>query len=113
MKYMAVYRTTPHHTTGKTPAFLLIGRHPRTKLPQLSQPVHGDEETRDRDQAMKFKSKQYADTKRNVRTSDVQPDDIVLLRQEEKQVVYQIWDSAVQGTRQKRKPSHYIGLRES
>ena len=58
VKYMAVYRTTPHHTTGKTPAFLLMGRHLRTKLPHLSQPVHGDEETRDRAQAMKFKSKQ-------------------------------------------------------
>ena len=46
--------------------------------------MHGDEETRDRDQAMKFKSKQYADTKWNVRTSDVQPDDIVLLRQEKR-----------------------------
>ena len=84
VKYMAVYRTTPHHTTGKTLAFLLMGRHLRKKLPQLSQPVHGDEETRDRDQAMKFKSKQYADTKRNARTSDVQPDDIVLLRQEKR-----------------------------
>ena len=58
VKYMAVYRTTPHHTTGKTPAFLLMGRHLRAKLPHLSQPVHGDEETRDRAQAMKFKSKQ-------------------------------------------------------
>ena len=46
--------------------------------------MHDDEETRDRDQAMKFKSKQYADTKRNARTSDVQPDDIVLLRQEKR-----------------------------
>ena len=84
VKYMALYQTTPHHTTGKTPAFLLMGHHLRTKLPQLSQPVHGDEERRDRDQAMKFKSKQYADTKRNARTSDVQPDDIVLLRQEKR-----------------------------
>ena len=84
MKYMAVYRTPPHHTTGKTAAFLLMGRHPRTKLPQLSQPVHGNEETRDRDQAMKFKSKPYADTKRNARTSDVQPDDIVLFEKRNK-----------------------------
>jgi hypothetical protein len=47
VRYMAVYRTTPQHTTGNTPAFLLMGRHPRTKLPELSQPVHGDEETRE------------------------------------------------------------------
>ena len=46
--------------------------------------MHGDEETRDRGQAMKFKRKQYVDTKRNTRTSDVQPDDIALLRQEKR-----------------------------
>ena len=46
--------------------------------------MHGDEETRDRDQAMKFKSKRYVDTKRNARTSDAQPDDIALLRQEKR-----------------------------
>ena len=33
---------------------------------------------------MKFKSKQYADTRRNARTSDLQPDDNVLLRQEKR-----------------------------
>ena len=84
VKYMAVYRTTPHHTTGKTPAFLLMDCYIRTKLPQLSQPVHDDEETRERNKAMKFKSKQYADTRRNARTSDLQPDDNVLLRQEKR-----------------------------
>ncbi|KAK3698601.1 hypothetical protein QZH41_014579, partial [Actinostola sp. cb2023] len=82
VRYLAVYRTTPQQTTGSTPAFLLMGRHPRTKLPELSQPVHGDEETRDRDQLMKFKSKQYADVKRNAKTSEVKPGDIVLLKQE-------------------------------
>ena len=59
VRYMAVYRTTPHQTTGQTTAFLLMGRHPRTKLLELSQPIVGDEETRDRDQLMKFKRKQY------------------------------------------------------
>ncbi|KAK3727538.1 hypothetical protein QZH41_006584 [Actinostola sp. cb2023] len=75
VRYLAVYRTTPQQTTGSTPAFLLMGRHPRTKLPELSQPVHGDEETRDRDQLMKFKSKQYADVKRNAKTSEREMDD--------------------------------------
>ena len=31
VKDMAVCRTTPHCTTGKTPVFLLMGRHLRTK----------------------------------------------------------------------------------
>ena len=111
VKSMAVYRTTPHHKTGKTPAFLLMGRHLRTKLPQRSQPVHDDEETRDRDEAMKSKSKQYADTKRNARTSDVQPDDIELLRQEKRNKLSTTFGTQLyKGTRQKSKPSHYIGL---
>ena len=59
-----------------------MGRHPRTKLPELSQPVHGDEETRDRDQLMKFKSKRYADARRNAKSSEVKPGDSVLLKQD-------------------------------
>ncbi|XP_015778608.1 PREDICTED: uncharacterized protein K02A2.6-like [Acropora digitifera] len=84
VRYTAVYQTTPPYTTGKTPAFLIMDYYIRTKLPQLSQPVHGDEETRDRNQAMNFKSKQYADTRRHARISDLQPDDNVLLRQEKR-----------------------------
>lgn len=84
IRYMAVYRTTPHHTTGKTPAYLLMGRHPRTKLPELSQPVFGDEDVRDRDQQMKLKSKQYADSNRNARLSELRPGDLVLKKQEKK-----------------------------
>ena len=81
---MVVYQSTPHNTIGKTPAFFLMGCYLRTKLPQLSQPVHGDKETRDRDQAMKFTSKQYSDAKRNPRTSDVKADDSVLLKRVKK-----------------------------
>ena len=84
VRYMAVYRTTPHQTTGQTPAFLLMGRHPRTKLPELSQPTHGDEETRDRDQLMKFKSKQYADASRNAKMGEVKQGDLVLMKQDKK-----------------------------
>lgn len=84
VRYMAAYRTTPHQTTGQTPAFLLMGRHPRTKLPELSQPVLGDEETRDRDQLMKFKSKQYADAARNAKMSEVEQGDLVLMKQDKK-----------------------------
>ena len=29
VRYMAVYRTTPHQTTGQTPASLLMGQHLR------------------------------------------------------------------------------------
>lgn len=84
VRYMAVYRTTPHQTTGQTPAFLLMGRYPRTKLPELSQPTHSDEETRDRDQLKKFKSKQYADASRSANMSEVKQGDLVLMKQDKK-----------------------------
>nr|XP_058942016.1 uncharacterized protein K02A2.6-like [Pocillopora verrucosa] len=84
LRYMAVYRTTPHQTTGQTPAFLLMGQYPRTKLPELSQPTHSDEEPRDRDQLMKFKSKQYADASRNAKMGEVKQGDLVLMKQDKK-----------------------------
>ncbi|XP_033109336.1 uncharacterized protein K02A2.6-like [Anneissia japonica] len=80
-RYLAVYRTTPHPSTGKTPAELLMGRALRTKLPELER-VIVDEEVKDRDQLMKWKSRQYTDVKCNARHSDVRQGDSVLLRQE-------------------------------
>ena len=34
-KYLVAYRSTPHTTTGVSPAELLFGRKMRTKLPEL------------------------------------------------------------------------------
>ena len=34
-KVLLAYRTTPHSTTGSTPASLLLGRNPRTRLDLL------------------------------------------------------------------------------
>ena len=34
-KFLLPYRTTPHSSTGATPAFLMFGRELKTKLPQL------------------------------------------------------------------------------
>lgn len=64
--------------------FLLMGRYPRTKLPELSQPTHSDEETRDRDQLKKFKGKQYADASRSANMSEVKEGDLVLMKQDKK-----------------------------
>ena len=36
-KYLMAYRTTPHSTTGVSPAELLYGQKIRTKVPQLSE----------------------------------------------------------------------------
>ena len=53
-------------------------------FPELSQPTHSDEETRDRDQLMKFKSKQYADASRIAKMSEVKQGDLVLMKQDKK-----------------------------
>ena len=34
-KFLFIYRTTPHTTTGVTPAELLIGRNPQTRFHKL------------------------------------------------------------------------------
>ena len=78
---MAAYRTTPHDTTEKTPAFLLMEEQ---SYHNYHNQCMATKKPRERDQAMKLKSKQYADAKRNAKTSDVKPNDMVLLRQEKK-----------------------------
>ena len=76
-----MYRSTPHSTTGVSPAELLFGRRIRTKLPQL-QEFTVEDEVRDRDSERKEKGKVYADCKRNAQESKIQEGDKVLLRQE-------------------------------
>ena len=60
------YRTTPHRTTGKTPALLLMNRELRTKMPSIQQtlnnPISTDVKKTDADS--KQKSKSLADKKR-------------------------------------------------
>lgn len=80
IKYLGVQRTTPHQTTGKTPAELLFNRKLRTKLPQITEQVY-DQETRDKDAVMKFTQRQYADTKRNAKPCEIKAGDQVLVKQ--------------------------------
>ena len=80
-KYLVAYRSTPHTTTGVSPAELLFGRKMRTKLPELREESIASE-MRDRDGEMKAKAKQYADKRRNAQESDLTPGDKVLVRQE-------------------------------
>ncbi len=80
--YLFAYRTTPHTTTGVSPAELMFGRKLRTKLPQLEVDSQGlDEEVRDRDATQKYKNKLYIDGKRGAADRDLQPGDTVLLKQ--------------------------------
>ena len=49
-RVLRAYRCTPHTTTNLTPHHLMYGRDPRTKLPQLTEHLHpDDEEVRARD----------------------------------------------------------------
>ena len=79
--FLMMYRSTPHSTTGVSPAELLFGRKIRIKLPQL-QEFTCEDEVRDRDRERKEKGKMYADCNRNECENDIQKGEKVLLRQE-------------------------------
>ena len=66
--FLLMYRSTPHSTTGMSPAELLFNRKLRTKLPQLEMYCDYDfgvQKRRDNDAEMTEKRKMYADVKRN------------------------------------------------
>lgn len=81
--YLLAYRSTPHATTGKSPAEMMFNRKLRTKLPQideLSRPLL-DEEIREQDGYAKHQNKVYIDRKRAAKESELGVGDTVLLRQ--------------------------------
>ena len=81
-KFSIAYRTTPHSSTGVTPAKFLFNREIRSKIPELRE-LHRteDSEARDRDMELKQKRTDYADARRNAKESDLQPGDALLLKQ--------------------------------
>ena len=79
--FLMMYRSTPHFTTGVSPAELLFRRRIRTKLPHL-QEFGIEDEDRDRDGGRKAKGKVYAECQKNARESEIREGDKVLLRQE-------------------------------
>ena len=80
-EYLIMYRTTPHSTTGISPAELLFKRKIRTRLPEIDYYDYDDLEVRDRDKESKQKSKIYTDEKRRAKET-IKEGDRVLLRQE-------------------------------
>ena len=80
-KFLLAYRTTPHTSTGATPAFLMFGKELKTKLFELrpSKTVL-DENIRDRDWNRKLTGKLYADKQRHATCNPTVPGDIVLLK---------------------------------
>ena len=78
--YLFAYRTTPHSTTGISPAEALFGRKLRTKFPEIRSTALLDEEIRDKDQLQKIKGKEYADFKRRAKESKIEVGDDVLVQ---------------------------------
>nr|XP_034321902.1 uncharacterized protein K02A2.6-like [Crassostrea gigas] len=81
-KYLFAYRTTPHSTTGVSPAELMFRRKLRTKLPQVENLQENvfDEEMRGKDVYSKYRNKLYVDEKRGAVDCDLEPGDSVLLK---------------------------------
>ena len=82
-RFLMMYRSTPHTTTGVSPAELLYRRNYRTLLPQLGEST-SESEVKDRDAERKEKGKIYADKKRNAVESNIQAGDKVLMKQDKK-----------------------------
>lgn len=82
--YLMMYRSTPHSTTGISPAELLFKRKIRTKIPDISDYRSIDQEIRDRDSERKGKGKMYGDNRRNAKESEIHEGDSVLVKQQKK-----------------------------
>ncbi|KAK7094703.1 hypothetical protein V1264_006216 [Littorina saxatilis] len=83
-KFCRVYRATPHCTTSFTPYFLMFGREPRTKLPEVqsnSLQHPADAEVRLRDTFAKQKMKCAADKRHHAKDYNIEPGDSVLVKQ--------------------------------
>ena len=81
-RFLLNYRTTPHATTGFSPAEVLFNRKIQNKLPQMvSTPPDKGAQVQDNDDRAKEKMKKYADVKRRARPSQLKVGDTVLVRQ--------------------------------
>lgn len=80
-KFLRNYRSTPHPTTGASPAELLMGRKIKTKLPEIpaTHPTHPSISTRDC--AAKQQMKGRADEKHNAKSHKFSIGDLVLVKQ--------------------------------
>ncbi|XP_055633393.1 uncharacterized protein K02A2.6-like [Toxorhynchites rutilus septentrionalis] len=82
-KFLLVYHTTNHSTTGKSPSELMFGRRIRNKLPSMPYSIE-DEEVRDRDEIIKEKGKEYSDNLRKARDNPIKVGDVVYTKRMKK-----------------------------
>ena len=78
--YRFLRRTTPHSSTGIPLATARLNRSIRTTLPEIKTPLF-DKTMSETDAAAKFRMNQYADRRTNAKPSNLQPGDIVLVKQ--------------------------------
>ena len=83
-RFLLAYRSTPHSTTGKSPAELLFRRKLKTKMPELvdleeEEIEVSDQGVHDRDTQRKQTGKDYADKRFHARDRNVREGDTVLL----------------------------------
>ena len=78
--FLRSYRATPHTASGRTPYELLFGRSMHVKLPEFPDFPAEDFALRRRDQQAKRTQKDYSDSKRHVKASNIQPGDSVLVK---------------------------------
>lgn len=83
-KYLMMYHSSIHSTTGKAPAVLMFGRKMRTKLPYVPATTMDSEGVRDRDRLEKEKGRVYADNQRKAKPSAIKVGDHVLAKRMKK-----------------------------
>lgn len=82
-EYNLMKNTALNDTTGKTPAELYFKRTLKNKLPSLQDLYNNglDDEVRDRDRRVKDRGKLFADEDRSAKESNIQPGDLVYVKQ--------------------------------
>ena len=83
-RFLLQYRTTPHCSTGVSPAELLFNRTVQGKLPILwkNNVLDKHQQARDNERKRKEYNEGYAHRKQRTKKSDIQVGDCVLVKQE-------------------------------
>lgn len=80
-EYLVEYRSTPHSSTGTTPAYLMLKREIKTKLSELRPDKNvQDEQIREKHWERSLSGKVYADSKRGAISSNIKLGKEVLLK---------------------------------
>ena len=79
-KFLLLYRTTPHATTGQCPATVFFGRNIKNNIPEYISEQSPETELDRKDREMKEKMKDRTDKVRKSRASEIKEGDTVLVK---------------------------------